>query len=146
MHRVVLRVIVALSSLALPSLALAQGTIAGQVTDTSGSVVPGVTVEASSPALIEGVRTAATDGGGRYQIANLRPGTYKVSFTLVGFRTVVREGIELTAGFTATVNTQMAVGAVGTLLVIGEHPVVDAVAHLGEGVEEMSVEHLGAEG
>jgi hypothetical protein len=127
MHRVVLRAIVALGSLALfPHLVFAQGAIAGLVTDTSGSLVPGVTVEASSPALIEGVRTAVSDSSGRYQILELRPGQYKVTFTLPGFRTVVREGIELAAGFTATVNAQMAVGAVEeTITVAGAAPVVD---------------------
>src|SRR5687767_8607527 len=91
----------------LPSAALAQGTIAGQVTDTTGAILPGATVEASSPALIEGVRTTVTDGQGRFQIPDLRPGTYKVTFGLTGFRTVIREGIELTAGFTASVNIQL---------------------------------------
>ncbi|MBI4477374.1 MAG: TonB-dependent receptor [Acidobacteria bacterium] len=109
-----------------PATLQAQGTIAGQVTDSSGSVVPGVTIEASSPALIEGARTTVTDTQGRYQIADLRPGTYKVTFTLAGFRTVVREGIELTAGFTATLNTQMAVGTIEeTVTVAGESPIID---------------------
>src|SRR6266851_6632529 len=74
--------------------------ISGTVTDTSGSVLPGVTVEARSPALIEQVRTALTNGAGQYQIVDLRPGTYSVTFTLTGFGTLVREGIELTSGFT----------------------------------------------
>jgi hypothetical protein len=109
-----------------PSAALAQGTIAGQVTDQSGSVMPGVTVEATSPALIEGARSTVSDSQGRYQIPDLRPGTYKVTFTLPGFRTVLREPIELTAGFTASVNIQMAVGAVEeTLTVTGASPIVD---------------------
>jgi hypothetical protein len=109
-----------------PSTALAQGVIAGQVTDSTGAILPGVTVEAGSPVLIEGSRVAVTDGQGRYQIADLRPGTYKVTFALPGFRTIVREGIELTAGFTATVNTQMAVGAVAeTVTVAGASPVID---------------------
>src|SRR5947209_9896836 len=79
-----------------PSTVWAQGTIAGQVADATGSVVPGVTVEASSPALIEGTRSTVSDSQGRYQISDLRPGAYKVTFSLVGFRTVIREGIELT--------------------------------------------------
>ena len=109
-----------------PSIVRAQGTIAGLVTDTTASVVPGVTVEASSAALIEGSRSTVTDDQGRYQIADLRPGNYKVTFTLSGFRTVVREGIQLTAGFTATINTQMAVGAVSeTITVAGASPIVD---------------------
>ena len=82
--------------------------IAGIVRDTSGAVMPGVTVEASSPALIEKVRAAVTDEAGRYNIVNLRPGTYSVTFTLAGFSTVRREGIELTSSFTATVNAECA--------------------------------------
>lgn len=109
-----------------PSAALAQGAIAGQVTDESGSVMPGVTVEASSPALIEGARSSVSDSQGRYQIPDLRPGSYKVTFTLPGFRTIIREGIELTAGYIASVNIQMAVGAVDeTVTVTGASPIVD---------------------
>src|SRR5713101_8082998 len=78
--------------------------IAGEVKDTSGAVLPGVTVEAASPALIEKVRTVVTDGAGRYNIVDLRPGTYVVTFSLSGFKTARREGIVLTAGFTAPVN------------------------------------------
>jgi hypothetical protein len=119
-------VVLSASLVLFPSTALAQATIAGQITDATRSVVPGVVVEASSPALIEGTRSTVADGQGRYQISDLRPGTYKVSFSLVGFRTVVREGIELTAGFTATLNTQMAVGAVEeTVTVAGSSPIVD---------------------
>jgi hypothetical protein len=127
MRRFVLPMILGFTCLVLfPSAALAQGAIAGQVTDSSGAIIPGVTAEASSPALIEGVRAAVTDGQGRYQITALRPGTYKVTFTLTGFRTVVREGIELAAGFTATVNIQMAIGAVQeTITVAGAAPIVD---------------------
>jgi Carboxypeptidase regulatory-like domain len=117
---------IGLGILLFPAIAFAQGAIAGQVTDTSGAIVPGVTVEATSPALIEGTRTTTTDDQGRYQITGLRPGAYKVTFTLPGFRTIVREGIELTAGFTATVSPQMAVGAVEeTITVAGAAPVVD---------------------
>ena len=97
--------------LLVPTVASAQA-IGGTVTDTTGSVLPGVTVEARSPALIEQVRTAFTDGAGLYQIVELRPGTYSVTFTLHGFSTVVREGIELTTGFTANVDVQLRVGAV----------------------------------
>src|SRR6058998_3368090 len=86
--------------------------IAGVVRDTTGGVMPGVTVEASSPALIEKTRVAVTDGDGQYKIIDLRPGTYTVTFTLPGFNTVKREGIELTSGFTATVDAEMRVGAV----------------------------------
>src|SRR3982074_1418775 len=93
------------------AFAQAAASIAGTVRDTSGAVLPGVTVEAASPALIEKVRTVVTDGGGQYKIEELRPGTYVVTFTLPGFSTVKREGIELTTGFTATVNADMKVGS-----------------------------------
>jgi hypothetical protein len=113
----------------VPSLALAQGqsgSIAGVVKDSSGAVLPGVTVEVASPALIEKVRTAVSDGQGAYKIIDLRPGTYSVTFTLTGFSTVKREGIELTAAFTAPVNAEMKVGAVAeTITVSGESPIVD---------------------
>ena len=108
-----------------PTTASAQA-IGGTVTDATGSVLPAVTVEARSPALIEQVRTVFTDGAGRYQIVELRPGTYSVTFTLSGFNTVVREGIELTTGFTANVDVQLRVGAVEeTVTVTGATPVVD---------------------
>ena len=89
-------------------------------------MLPGVTVEAASPALIEKVRTVVTDSEGRYNIVDLRPGTYTVTFTLAGFSTFKREGIELTAGFTATVNADMKVGALEeTITVTGAAPLVD---------------------
>src|SRR6187402_1656462 len=88
------------------------GSITGVVRDTSGAVLPGVTVEASSPALIEKVRAVATDGTGQYRVVDLRPGTYTIAFTLTGFNTVRREGIELTGSFTATVNVDMRVGSI----------------------------------
>jgi hypothetical protein len=100
--------------------------IAGMVRDTSGAVLPGVTVEASSPALIEKVRSVVTDREGRYNIVDLRPGTYAVTFTLAGFSTLRRDGIELTSGFTATVNGELQVGALTeTITVTGESPLVD---------------------
>ena len=102
------------------------GGIAGVARDTSGAVLPGVTVEAASPALIEKVRTVVTDGQGLYRIVDLRPGPYTVTFTLPGFSTFKREGIELAAGTTATVNAEMKVGALEeTITVSGEAPVVD---------------------
>jgi hypothetical protein len=112
----------------LPSFALAQGSIAGIVRDTGGAVIPGVTVEAASPALIEKVRSTVTDNSGQYRIENLRPGAYVVTFTLPGFATVRREGINLTGSFTATVSAEMKVGALAeTIVVSGESPVVDVV-------------------
>src|SRR5467141_3733741 len=84
--------------------------IAGVVKDTSGAVLPGVTVEAASPALIEKVRTVVTDGEGRFSIVDLRPGSYVVTFSLAGFSTIKREGIDLPGGFTATVNADLKVG------------------------------------
>src|SRR5436190_24109765 len=108
---------------ALPSLAHAQSAISGLVRDASGAVLPGVTVEAASPVLIEKVRTVVSDGEGRYTIIDLRPGTYTVTFSLPGFNTLKREGVELPAGFTATVNGDMQVGALEeTVTVTGAAP------------------------
>jgi hypothetical protein len=112
----------------LPAVAFAQGSITGVVRDASGGVLPGVTVEAASPALIEKVRTAVTDGAGQYRIEDLRPGSYVVTFTLTGFSTVRREGIELTGSLAALVNADLRVGALEeTITVVGETPVVDVV-------------------
>ena len=106
--------------------AYAQGSIAGVVRDPSGGVLPGVTVEASSPALIEKVRSVVTDGTGQYQIVDLRPGTYTVTFRLTGFSVVQREGIELTGTFAATVDADLKVGSLEeTVTVSGESPTVD---------------------
>src|SRR5215510_9049680 len=114
---------------ALPFVALAQqsaGGIAGVVRDSQGAVMPGVTVEVSSPALIERVRSVTTDREGEYKIIDLRPGVYMVTFTITGFTSARREGIELTTGFTAAVNVEMQVGAIEeTLIVAGTAPVVD---------------------
>ena len=115
--------------LILPATVWAQaesGNIAGVVRDATGAVLPGVTVEAASPALIEKVRSVATDGQGLYRIVDLRPGAYTVTFTLPGFGTVKREGIALTTGFTANVNAELKVGSLEeTITVTGESPVVD---------------------
>ncbi len=109
-----------------PALAQTSSTIAGVVKDSSGAVLPGVTVEAASPALIEKSRSVVTDSEGQYKIVNLRPGTYTVTFTLSGFSTVKREGVNLTASFTATVNADMRVGALEeTITVSGAAPTVD---------------------
>lgn len=110
-----------------PGIARAQETsIVGVVTDATGAILPGVTVEASSPVLIEGTRAAVSDSQGVYRVVDLRPGTYRVSFTLPGFSRVLREGIQLTTGFTATVNAQLAVGALEeTVTVSSASPIVD---------------------
>ncbi len=110
----------------VPATAAAQAVIAGTVRDTSGAILPGVTVEASSPALIEKVRTAVSDSTGQYRIEDLRPGTYTVNFSLTGFSAFRREGVELTGSFTATINAEMKVGALEeTVTVTGESPIVD---------------------
>ncbi|MET0216285.1 MAG: carboxypeptidase regulatory-like domain-containing protein [Vicinamibacterales bacterium] len=112
--------------LLLPAAASAQSSITGVVRDTSGAVLPGVTVEASGPALIEGSRTAVTDNQGAYRIVDLRPGVYAVSFTLSGFSTLRREGLDLPAEFTATLNGELTVGSLEeTITVSGEAPTVD---------------------
>src|SRR6058998_3009718 len=110
----------------LPSIAFAQAAITGVVRDTSGGVLPGVTVEAASPVLIEKVRSVVSDASGQYRIVDLRPGTYSVTFSLPGFSTVEREGIELSGAFVATVNGDLKVGTLEeTITVTGETPVVD---------------------
>jgi len=112
--------------LLLPRSAFAQASITGVVKDSSGAVLPGVTVEASSPNLIEKVRTGVSDGTGQYRIESLTPGTYSVTMSLTGFSTFKREGIELTGTFVATINADLKVGAVAeTITVSGETPVVD---------------------
>ena len=110
----------------LPNVVSAQAVITGVVKDASGAILPGVTVEAASPALIEKVRAAVTDGTGQYRIENLRPGSYSVTFSLQGFSGVKREGIELTGSFIATVDADLKVGVVSeTVSVSGESPIVD---------------------
>ena len=125
-HTIVPARLVVLGFLILsPATTFAQ-TIAGVVKDTTGAVMPGVTVEATSPALIEKVRAAVTDGEGQYKIVNLVPGTYTVTFTLPGFSTVKRDGIDLSAGFTASVNADLRVGTLAeTITVSGQAPMVD---------------------
>src|SRR5687768_10998956 len=122
-------VLVLLSSVLLPSAAWAQATIAGEVRDTSGGVLPGVTVEAASPALIEKVRSGTTDSNGRYRIEDLRPGTYAVTFTLPGFTTTRREELMVGGTGVISVDTEMRVGGVQeTITVTGETPVVDVAS------------------
>jgi hypothetical protein len=110
----------------VPIAAHAQASITGVVRDSSGAVLPGVTVEAASSGIIEKVRTAVTDGAGQYRITELRPGAYSVTFTLPGFNTVVRDGINLAGAFVASVDAELRVGALEeTITVTGEAPIVD---------------------
>jgi hypothetical protein len=113
--------------IAASGMASAQtGIIAGSVRDTTGAVLPGVTVEAASPALIEKVRAATTDEQGQYKIVDLRPGTYSVTFGLTGFNTVKRDGVEVSSGFTSNLGIEMRVGAMEeTITVTGASPLVD---------------------
>jgi hypothetical protein len=118
--------VLALAVSLLPATVFAQASLTGTVRDASGAVLPGVTVEASSPALIERTRTAVTDGSGQYRIIDLRPGTYALTFTLGGFSTVKRDNIELAGTQVATIPIEMRVGTVSeTITVTGETPVVD---------------------
>src|SRR5215813_7367468 len=122
------RIVVGVLVTLLPAVAFAQASpsLAGVAKDSSGAVLPGVTVEASSSALIEKTRSVVTDSAGQYKIVDLRPGTYTLTFSLTGFSTVKREGLELTGGGTTTVNADLKVGALEeTLTVTGETPVVD---------------------
>jgi hypothetical protein len=115
-----------LAVLLLPSPVFAQAVLTGTVHDPSGAVLPGVTVEAASSALIEKTRSATTDGSGQYRIIDLRPGTYALTFTLSGFTTVKRENIELSGTQTVTIPIEMRVGAIAeTITVTGATPVVD---------------------
>src|SRR5262245_17819017 len=129
MLRVCTRIIVCLGLvLVAASSAFAQvpAAIAGTVKDASGAVIPGVTVEAASPALIEKVRAATTDSQGQYRISDLVPGTYTVTFTLTGFSTVKFDGIALSSGFTATLHAELKVGSLEeTITVSGQSPLVD---------------------
>ena len=125
--RAVMRTLVLSACVAMmPTLALAQAVIAGTVKDSSGAILPGVTVEATSPELIEKIRTAVSDGTGQFRVEDLRPGIYMVTFSLPGFTTLRREGIELTGSFIATINVELKVGTVSeTVTVAGESPIVN---------------------
>ena len=124
-HLICLMLAGTLGVLLLPAFAHAQA-IGGTVTDSTGGVLPGVTVEARSPALIEQVRTAVTDGNGQYLIIALETGTYSVTFTLPGFSTLIREGVDLGTGFTANVDAQMAVGGLEETITVTEaSPIID---------------------
>src|SRR4030095_6166365 len=125
--RPIVRILTLLAWIVLiPTLVSAQAVIAGTGRDSSRGVLPGVEGEATSPALIEKVRTHVTDGTGQYRIEDLRPGVYAITYTLQGFNTFKREGIELTGAFTATGNVELKVGSLAeTITVTGESPVVD---------------------
>src|SRR5438093_416430 len=111
---------------AVPRTTHAQSAIGGVVRDSSGAVLPGVTVEASSDVLIERARSVVTDGQGQYRIIDLRPGVYTVTFTLVGFQVFKRSGVELPGNFTATINAEMRIGGIEeSITVSGQSPVVD---------------------
>src|SRR5688572_16118779 len=117
---------VLVGTVCVPSIALAQAAISGVVRDTSGAVLPGVTVEAASPVLIEKVRTAVTDNNGRYQMIDLRPGAYTVTFTLAGFNTAKRAGVALSGSAASVVDIDLRVGSLEeTITVTGEAPTVD---------------------
>src|SRR6478609_3569881 len=119
----------------LPALARAQSVFTGTVKDTSGAVMPGVTVEAASPVLIEKVKSAVTNENGQYRIVDLRPGTYTLTFTLPGFNTQTREGIELQSNFVATIDVQLGVGALQeSVTVSGASPVVDVQSNVKQQV------------
>ncbi len=126
-NRIATAALAALAALVvLPGVAHAQSAIAGVVRDTSGGVLPGVTVEASSDVLIEKVRSVISDGQGQYKIVDLRPGTYVVTFTLPGFQTFRRENVELPTNFTSTINAEMRVGALEeSVTVSAQSPIVD---------------------
>ena len=130
MRRVPLCVTFGLAALLIPATARAQAAIAGIVKDSTGSVLPGVTVHATSPALIESVRSVVTDGAGQYRIIDLRPGSYEVTFTMSGFRTIRRTGILLEGNFAAPINVALELGDLSeTVTVAGESPVVDVVGN-----------------
>src|SRR5262245_17622848 len=109
-----------------PATAWGQSAISGVARDTTGAILPGVTVEAASPALIEKSRSAVTDGQGRYTIVELRPGIYTITFSLPGFNSLRREGVEVATGASVPINVVLQVGAVEeTLVVTGQTPLVD---------------------
>src|SRR5215472_3096959 len=127
--------VVVLSLLFLPATVFAQASISGTVKDASGGVLPGVSIEATSDVLIEKVRAATTDGNGRYQLVDLRPGKYTVTFQLTGFGSVKREGVELSGTGNTVVDADLKVGAVAeTVTVTGESPLVDVSSTKKESV------------
>ena len=139
--RGIVRALVALMLFVLaPGVVYGQATLAGIARDASGAILPGVTVEAASPVLIEKVRTATTDDTGRYTIPDLRPGQYTVTFTLPGFRTIVREGVEVSGTAVVTINADLAVGGVEeTITVTGDTPVVDLQSTTRQAVMDQEI-------
>jgi hypothetical protein len=111
--RTLYRVVIVVGALILPATVFAQATITGTARDSSGAVLPGVTVEAASPVLIEKVRTGISDGAGIFQITELRPGIYSVTFTLQGFSVVRREGVELSGNAVTQLNVELRVSPRG---------------------------------
>lgn len=131
----VISLVLTMPSLVLAQGALERGSLTGTVRDASGGVLPGVTVEAASPALIEKVRTAVTDSAGVYRIVNLDPGAYTLTFTLEGFSQVKRENIDVRGSATLTIPIEMRVGNLTeTIIVSGESPVVDVQSTRREAV------------
>jgi len=140
MTRVSRVLLLALIGLGTAATSFAQSAIAGIVKDPSGAVLPGVTVEVSSPSIIEGTRSAITDGTGQYRIVDLRPGEYIVTFSLTGFKQVRREGIVLPVSFTSTVNAELAVGAIEeAVTVTGSSPLVDVRGSVSQSVMNREV-------
>jgi hypothetical protein len=124
----------------IPAAASAQSAIVGVAKDSTGGVLPGVTVAAASPALIERTRSAVTDSSGQYKIVDLRPGTYTVTFSLPGFTIVRREGIVLPTAFTATINAELQLATVQeTVTVAGDSPVVDLQSSVAQSVMDAKV-------
>jgi hypothetical protein len=133
-------VLFALLLMLVPGVVYAQASLSGLVRDSSGAVLPGVTVEASSPVLIEKVRSAVTDSAGRYQIVDLRPGTYSVNFALPGFRTIVRDGVTLSGTQVTTVNAELTVGGVQeTITVSGDAPTVNLQSTTRQAVMDQEI-------
>ena len=127
--------LVLLGVVLMPAAARAQSVFTGTVKDTSGAVMPGVTVEAASPVLIEKVKSATTDENGQYRIVDLRPGTYSLTFTLPGFNTINRQGIELQSNFISTINVELTVGTLQeSVTVSGASPVVDVQSNVKQQV------------
>jgi hypothetical protein len=138
--RGIVRALVALLLVLAPGVVYGQATLAGVARDTSGAILPGVTVEAASPVLIEKVRTATTDDTGRYSIPDLRPGDYRVTFTLPGFRTIVRDAVAVSGTAVVTINADMAVGGVEeTITVTGDTPVVDLQSTTRQAVMDQEI-------